>query len=75
VGTNLRDSFTGGGGPDRIRTRGGKDKVRVIGGAADRVDCGKGKDVAIVDPTDRIKSCEKVRRSGEGKKKKGQAKR
>lgn len=73
VGTNLRDNLKGGGGPDRIRTRGGKDKVRVKGGSADRVDCGKGKDVVIVDPTDRIKNCEKVRRSGKAKKK-GKAK-
>jgi hypothetical protein len=68
VGTNLRDNFKGGGGPDRIRTRGGKDKVRVRGGSTDRVDCGKGKDVVIADPTDRIKNCEKVRRSGKAKK-------
>ncbi len=69
VGTNLRDAFKGGGGPDQIRTRGGKDKVRVLRGGIDRVDCGTGKDVAIADPTDRIKNCEKVRRSAKGRKK------
>jgi hypothetical protein len=69
VGTNLRDSFKGTGGPDRIRTRGGKDKVRAIGGDADRVDCGSGKDVVIVDAEDRIKNCEKVRGKAVSKKK------
>ncbi|HET8592516.1 MAG TPA: hypothetical protein VFL56_02540 [Solirubrobacterales bacterium] len=69
VGTNLRDAFKGGGGPDQIRTRGGKDKVRVLGGGIDRVDCGTGKDVVIADRTDRTKNCEKVRRSAKGKKK------
>ena len=68
VGTNLRDKFKGGGGPDRIRTRGGKDEVRVRGGSTDRVDCGSGKDVVIADRSDRTRKCEKVRRSGKGKK-------
>jgi hypothetical protein len=70
VGTNLHDSFKGGPGPDQIRTRGGKDKVRVLGGSADRVDCGSGKDVVIADPTDRTKHCEKVRLKGSSKHKK-----
>jgi hypothetical protein len=52
--------FKGGLGPDVIRSRGGKDKVRVRGGLRDVVDCGKGKDKAIVDATDRVRHCEKV---------------
>ena len=68
VGTNARDNFKGSRGPDRIRTRGGKDKVRVRGGSTDRVNCGKGTDVVIADPTDRTKKCEKVRRKGTSKK-------
>ena len=74
VGTDLADNLKGGGGPDVVRTRGGKDKVRVRGGGADRVDCGKGRDVVIVDPGDRIKRCERVKRAGKGRNKKGRRK-
>jgi Ca2+-binding RTX toxin-like protein len=71
VGTNLRDSFKGGGGPDQIRTRGGNDKVWVRGGGVDRVDCGAGKDVVIAGAEDKMKRCEKTRIRGGGKKGKG----
>ncbi len=67
VGTNRHDSFKGGPGPDRIRTRGGKDRVRVLGGGVDRVNCGSGKDVVIADRTDHTKHCEKVLRKGGSK--------
>jgi hypothetical protein len=59
-GTDVRDTFKGTPGPDVIRTRGGKDRVRVRGGDADVVDCGKGKDKAVVDREDRTRRCEKV---------------
>lgn len=62
VGTNVRDTFKGGPGPDSIRARGGRDKVRVRGGGPDRVNCGKGRDVAIVDAGDVVRKCEKVKR-------------
>lgn len=61
VGTNVRDSLKGAAGPDVVRTRGGRDKARVRGGGADFVDCGRGRDLAIVDPGDRTRRCEKVR--------------
>jgi hypothetical protein len=73
VGTNTADSFRGGAGFDTIRSRGGPDKVKVRGGAVDRVNCGNGKDIVIAGPEDRLKGCEKVRakgdRGGKGKKK------
>jgi Ca2+-binding RTX toxin-like protein len=59
-GTDVRDVFKGTAGPDVIRTRGGKDKIRARGGGADVIDCGKGKDKAIVDKSDRTRRCEKV---------------
>ena len=61
VGTDLRDKFKGTGGPDTIRSRGGNDRVIVRGGGIDLVKCGKGKDVAVGDSTDRLRGCEKAR--------------
>jgi len=61
VGTDLKDTFKGTGGPDTIRTRGGNDRVFVRGGGIDLVKCGKGKDTAVGDSTDRLRGCEKAR--------------
>lgn len=61
VGTNARESFKGGRGPDVIRARGGADKIKVRGGGVDVVNCGKGKDRVIADGSDKLRRCEKVR--------------
>jgi len=50
-------------GSDCVIGEGGNDKLRARDGKRDVVDCGKGRDVAIVDRKDVVKrSCEKVRR-------------
>jgi metallophosphoesterase (TIGR03767 family) len=59
----------GRGGKDKIRPRGatdcvyagrGKDRVMARGGDADRIRCGRGRDVAYVDRGDKVKGCERV---------------
>lgn len=61
----------GRGGKDKIRPRGatdcvyagrGKDRVMARGGGPDRIRCGRGRDVAYVDRSDRVKGCERVLR-------------
>jgi Ca2+-binding RTX toxin-like protein len=58
------DALNGGLGPDVVRGGPGADRVTARGGGADRVDCGAGRDVAIVDSSDRVRNCERVSRSG-----------
>jgi len=58
------DTIKGGRGKDRLSGGGGNDVIKARRGAKDRVNCGKGKDVAIVNKKhDKVKkNCEKVRR-------------
>ncbi len=60
VGTNRRDRIRGTGSPDLIRSRGGRDHINSRGGFDDVVNCGRGRDTAIVDDTDLTRRCEKV---------------
>lgn len=60
VGTNHADRIRGTKMPDRIRARGGNDHINARGGLSDIVNCGRGYDVAIVDPSDITRNCEKV---------------
>jgi Ca2+-binding RTX toxin-like protein len=64
------DDMAGGGGDDRLKPGGGRD--RVLGGAGndvikaahegkDNVQCGPGRDKAVVDKRDQIRGCERVR--------------
>jgi Ca2+-binding RTX toxin-like protein len=48
-----RDIFSGGTGNDTIRAR---------DGSADRINCGAGRDKAVIDRTDRVVGCETVRK-------------
>lgn len=49
------------GGPGRDRISGGAGRDRIVGGpGADFIDCGGGKDVARVDPRDRVRRCERI---------------
>ena len=58
------DQLNGGFDPDVISGGAGRDRIVARGGGADRINCGAGKDVAIVDSADVVRSCEDVRRSG-----------
>ena len=70
VGSRTSDQIAGGAGRDRICGRGGRD--RLSGGTGpdlissadssrDSVDCGPGRDRAVVDARDRVRRCERVR--------------
>jgi hypothetical protein len=60
VGTNRRDRIRGSSSPDLIRSRGGRDHINSRGGFDDVVNCGRGRDTAIVDDSDLTRRCEKV---------------
>ncbi|MGE5690260.1 MAG: hypothetical protein ACM33B_06855, partial [Pseudomonadota bacterium] len=73
VGTAAAERIDGKAGDDRIDGRGGKDvlvggtgndTILAADGIAETVDCGKGKDRAVVDRTDRVRGCEQVTRKG-----------
>ncbi|MDQ4048296.1 MAG: hypothetical protein M3131_02800, partial [Actinomycetota bacterium] len=56
------DRLSGGGGGDRLSGGPGKDRIAARDGRRDLVDCGAGRrDVAVVDPLDRVRRCERVR--------------
>ena len=56
------DALTGGPGLDRLFGGPGRDLIRARNGGRDRVDCGPGRDTAILDPRDVAFRCEVVRR-------------
>jgi hypothetical protein len=57
-----KDNLAGGKGKDFLVGGKGKDKFKVKGGGADRVNCGKGKDVVIASASDKIAAnCERVK--------------
>src|SRR5919197_833925 len=58
VGTRRADRIRGTKMPDRVRARGGDDRVNVRGGLPDRVNCGHGKDTAIIGLNDVARHCE-----------------
>jgi hypothetical protein len=71
LGTSGSDLLLGKGGGDRIKSRDGEDcvyggrgpdRVYARGGGADRIRCGRGRDVAFVDGEDTAKGCEQIRR-------------
>ena len=67
-----RDRLLGNGGKDRIIAGDGRDKVKGgngndtirsdSDGTRDKINCGKGKDTAVVDRKDKVKGCEEVER-------------
>src|SRR3954452_21118418 len=70
-GTGRSDLILARGGRDRIRPRGGadcvfagrgNDRVFARDGTRDRIRCGRGRDVAIIDRPDRAKGCERIKR-------------
>jgi len=60
IGTNRADRIRGSKLPDLIRARGGPDRINARGGLSDVVNCGRGRDVAIVDDGDITRRCETV---------------
>jgi Tol biopolymer transport system component len=61
------DRLVGGPGRDRINGGTAPDIVKSADNSPDRVDCGPGRDRAIVDPLDRVRRCERVRGRDPGK--------
>jgi hypothetical protein len=56
------DTLVGGAGGDRLAGGAGRDLIRARDGVRDRVDCGAGRDTAILDSRDVAIGCEVVRR-------------
>jgi Ca2+-binding RTX toxin-like protein len=56
-----RDRLDPGPGTDRVAAGPGNDLVITVGNMVDTIDCGPGRDVAIVDRLDRTRRCERVR--------------
>jgi hypothetical protein len=54
------DVITGGSGADRLRGGPGSDTIYAADGERDVVDCGAGRDRAVVDPFDTVVNCEVV---------------
>jgi Tol biopolymer transport system component len=61
-GGSGNDTITGGPGRDTILGGSGNDLIRARDGERDRIDCGPGHDVAIVDANDSARNCEEVER-------------
>jgi hypothetical protein len=57
-----KDKLNGGAGRNTYAGGGGADVISARNGAKDRIDCGPGRDTAIVDKVDVVKRCETVRR-------------
>jgi len=60
-GDDGADRLHGGAGRDRLRGAAGDDRIDARGKGPDRVRCGPGRDVALLDPRDRARGCERVR--------------
>lgn len=67
IGRADRDRIKGTAGFDTIKARAGDDRIDLRKGAADRVDCGSGRDTVVVkrgDDDDRLgRNCERLRRA------------
>ena len=62
VGGGGRDVLTGGPGRNTYLAGAGNDTVRARNGRRELINCGKGRDRAIVDRRDRVRGCERVTR-------------
>jgi Ca2+-binding RTX toxin-like protein len=56
------DKLVGKRGRDRLSGGEGGDKLKAKGGGRDKVLCGKGNDTAVVDGSDSVRGCERVKR-------------
>ena len=59
-----RDRIVGGGGIDCLQGKKGRDRLNAGDSGPDLVRCGRGRDWALVDPSDRVRGCERVKRKG-----------
>ncbi|HEX8742320.1 MAG TPA: hypothetical protein VF712_04230 [Thermoleophilaceae bacterium] len=57
------DFLIGAGGADALLGAAGDDVIVASDGRRDKVDCGKGRDTAVVDRADRVRNCELVSRT------------
>jgi 6-phosphogluconolactonase (cycloisomerase 2 family) len=63
AGDDVLDEFSlGGRGKDRLFGAAGNDRVRTAGGTMDTVDCGPGRDFALLDAHDKQRRCDSTRR-------------
>ncbi|MEA2446183.1 MAG: hypothetical protein QOJ12_3475, partial [Thermoleophilales bacterium] len=62
IGGAGNDGLKGGDGTNRYFGRSGADRIYARNGVAETVDCGSGRDVAVVDPNDTVRGCERVSR-------------
>lgn len=63
AGTGEPDKVKGSKLADKIKARGRNDLVKARGGGPDRINCGTGKrDVAVVDPDDGVRACERIKK-------------
>jgi predicted outer membrane repeat protein len=61
VGGAGKDTIKGAKGKDRLKGNAGKDKLKAADGKRDKVNCGGGKDKAVVDEKDRVaRNCDEV---------------
>ncbi len=62
AGTRRPDKIKGTEVADRIKAKARNDRVKARGGFPDRINCGTGKrDLAVVDPDDTVRACERVK--------------
>ena len=59
------DVINPGGGPDFVDAGPGNDRVEALDGVPDRIECGSGNDLAVVDAFDSVTNCETVQASRE----------
>ena len=62
LGARGNDTLIGGSGGDRLEGGRGRDRLLARDGTRDRIFCGVGRDVAVVDRKDVVRRCETVRR-------------
>ena len=60
------DRLNGGIGGDELHGGAGRDRLTIVDGTRDTLDCGDGRDTAIVDSHDRTRGCERVTRGSGG---------
>lgn len=62
TGSTGNDRLTGGSGRNSYSAGSGRDRVNARNRRRERINCGSGRDTAVVDRADRVRGCERVRR-------------